>query len=233
MRKVKKCIGIGLLFLLSFIQVYAFPNNDQAERIFPSYSGMSGQVAGKNINIRKYPDIYAETIGVVHSGPVKVIGKNHEWYKIKINNTEGWIYNQYVRVKDEEIIPYAKVLGEEIVEYGMQFIGTPYVWGGSNLKHGVDCSGFTQEVYKAFDIDISRVSYMQANDGKIIPLKELMVGDLIFFDTTGKNDGSISHVGIYVGDKKFIHSDGTRGVMISSLTSNYYSQKFVRGIRVL
>lgn len=233
MRKVKECIGIVFIFMLSFIQVYASPNDEQGARIFPNYSGMQGKVIGKNINIRKYPGLYADKIGVVQGDTVKVIGKNHEWYKIKINESEGWIYNQYVSVRDKDIIPYAKVLGEEIVDYGMQFIGTPYVWGGSNLRQGVDCSGFTQEVYKAFDIDISRVSYMQAKDGKVVALKDLMVGDLIFFDTTEKDNGSISHVGIYMGNKKFLHSDGTHGVMISSLTSPYYSKRFVRGIRVL
>ena len=134
---------------------------------------------------------------------------------------------------DECIIPYSKVLGEEIVEYGKLFIGTPYVWGGNDIRNGVDCSGLTKKVFEGFDINISRLSYTQVNDGRKVSKSELRPGDLVFFDTSGKNNGNISHVGIYAGNDLFLHADCTKGVTISSLSNAYYARNYVTGSRIL
>jgi len=221
---------VSLLFL-PIIQVYA--SDKLTHKIFPTYTGISGKIIGSAINIRKYPNIYADIIKRVDHKEVRVVGQNEEWYKITMNGQEGWVYKHYVAVDLPDLIPYSKILGQEIVDYGRQFIGTPYIWGGNDLKRGVDCSGLTKEIYKTFDIDISRVSYLQVRDGKRIPKSELMPGDLVFFDTSGKNRGNISHVGIYAGANRFLHADGTRGVMISSLSSPYYKRNYVAGARII
>jgi cell wall-associated NlpC family hydrolase len=231
MKNFRRCVFIASLLFLPIIQVYA--SDRSSNKIFPSYIGISGKIVGQDINIRKYPDIYANIVKQVDASAVKVIGQNNEWYKIAMGSGEGWVYKQYVQVARPELVPYSKILGEEIVDYGKQFIGTPYRWGGNDLKRGVDCSGLTKEIYKTFDIDISRVSYMQVKDGKRIPRSDLMPGDLVFFDTSGKNRGNISHVGIYAGANRFLHADGQRGVMISSLTSPYYKRNYVAGARVI
>ncbi|MGL4345965.1 MAG: NlpC/P60 family protein [Cellulosilyticaceae bacterium] len=201
--------------------------------IFPETVGMEGTVKGKQVNLRSYPDLQSQVVDRVGQTTLRVVGKHEDWYKVATFKNQGWVYKDYIQVSRPELIPYAKVQGEEIIEYGMQFLGTPYVWGGSNLKTGVDCSGFTQEVFDYFDIQISRVSYMQANDGQTIPKSELRCGDLVFFDTSGVNQGNISHVGIYMGDNQFIHSDSTRGVAISNLSSPYYTRNYVKGVRLL
>lgn len=231
MKNFRRCVFIVSLLFLPIIQVYA--SDKLSHNIFPTYTGMSGKIIGNNINIRMYPDIYANIIMRVNNKEVRVVGQNEEWYKVTMNNQEGWVYKQYVDVDLPELIPYSKILGEEIVDYGKQFIGTPYIWGGNDLKRGVDCSGLTKEIYKTFDIDISRVSYLQVSDGKRIPKSELMPGDLVFFDTSGRNRGNISHVGIYAGGNRFLHADGKRGVMISSLNSPYYTRNYVTGTRVI
>ena len=217
------------IYLSSICQVYGNPIQ---EGIFPTSSGLSAQIIGDRVNIRNYPGMDGKIIKNIDTTSVKVIGKNDKWYKVITDQQEGWIYSQYVAIDYPELIPYAKVKGEEIVAYSLQFIGTPYVWGGNDLKRGVDCSGFTQEVYDAFDISLSRVSYMQATDGQTVSRERLKSGDLIFFDTEGINNGQISHVGIYIGQDKFVHSDSTKGVMISSLKSNYYQRNYVKGVRV-
>lgn len=233
MKKLKMSVIIVGIFILSMMQVYADTKSNSKPNIFPASTGMVGMVAGTKVNIRTYPDICAPIIEQIGNTQVRVIGKNHEWYKIRLPLGEGWIYKKYVDIDHDELIPYSKVIGEQIVDYGKQFIGTPYVWGGNNLKKGVDCSGFTQQVYKTFNISISRVSYMQAREGKTIKKSQLIPGDLIFFDTHGVNRGNISHVGIYIGQDKFLHADATRGVMISSLNSNYYKRNYVKSIRVI
>lgn len=231
MRKLKRHILVIGLVLCTCLNVYAA--DSEGQNLFPKALGMTGEIQGEDVNIRNHPDVHADVIHKVSHRPIRVIGKNHEWYKVVTGEEEGWVYNQYVAVKHPDLIPYAKVKGEELIEYGLQFIGTPYVWGGNDLTDGVDCSGFTQQVFGAFDIDISRVSYMQATDGEEVSKNELRTGDLIFFDTTGINNGTISHVGIYIGEDKFIHSESSRGVTVSRLSSNYYTRNYVKAIRVI
>ena len=231
MRKLKMHMLIIGLVVCTYANVYAADHEGQ--NLFPKSLGMTGEIQGEDVHIRNHPDVHADVIYKVSHRPIQVIGKNHEWYKVMIEEEEGWVYNQYVEIEHADLIPYAKVKGEELIEYGLQFLGTPYVWGGNNLIGGVDCSGFTQQVFGAFDIDISRVSYMQAEDGEEISKDELRTGDLIFFDTTGINNGNISHVGIYMGDDKFIHSESSKGVTISHLSSNYYTRNYVKAIRVI
>lgn len=231
MKKYMRYGLIGVLFFLSLIQTEA--QTLPSPSIFPVSTGITGKVRGTQINLRQFPDTQARVTGYITQDEVKVIGQNNEWYNVKIGSRKGWIHKKYLEVARTDLVPYAKVLGEEIVDYGLQFIGTPYVWGGSNLQKGVDCSGFTQEVYKAFGVEISRVSYMQAEDGMTVSKQQLRTGDLVFFDTQGKNNGNISHVGIYMDDNQFIHSDGTNGVMVSNLNSPYYTRNYVKGVRIL
>lgn len=231
MRKLLKgvfCIG---LLSISLSPVYAASMHQ--EQIFPASTGVSGECKGENIRIRTYPDIYARVQDTVSDQEVHVVGQNEQWYKVTYLDKEGWVSKDYVEVDEEAFIPHSRVLGEEIVIYGKQFLGTPYVWGGNDLRTGVDCSGLTKELYETFDINISRVSYMQAEDGKTISKDELRPGDLVFFDTSGVNRGNISHVGMYIGGGKFLHADCTHGVMISSLSSNYYTQNYVSSSRIL
>ncbi len=231
MKALKRCVFLASFLFLTVIQVYAHEGSSQ--KIFPDSMGMIGEIKGKAINIRSYPNLYAKVVTQLNNSTVYILGQNSDWYKINLQGKEGWVYKKYVQVARSQNIPYSKVLGDEVVDYCKQFIGTPYVWGGSDLRRGVDCSGLTQEIYKTFDIDISRVSYMQALDGRRITKSELMPGDLVFFDTSGNNRGNISHVGIYVGNDKFVHADGTKGVMISSLNSTYYKKNYVASTRVL
>ena len=126
MRTLKRHILVMGFILCTCVNVYAA--NSGSQSLFPKSLGMTGEIVGKNVNIRNHPDVHADVIEKVSHKPVQVVGKNHEWYKVLTQNGEGWVYNTYVDVQREELIPYAKVKGEELVEYGLQFLGTPYVW---------------------------------------------------------------------------------------------------------
>lgn len=221
---------IGMVWMLT-VPLYAKASS--SNKIFPTYTGISALITGKSVNIRAYPDQYSQILQRVSNTRIYVVGQNNDWYKIMIGGEEGWVYKTLVEVSRPELVPYSKILGEEIVDYGKQFIGTPYVWGGNDLKRGVDCSGLTKEVYETFDIDLSRVSYMQANEGRKVKKEELKPGDLVFFDTSGVNNGNVSHVGIYVGDNQFLHADSTKGVMVSNLNSSYYKRNYVISTRII
>ncbi|NLP34165.1 MAG: SH3 domain-containing protein [Clostridiales bacterium] len=91
-------------------------------------------------------------------------------------------------------------LRNDIVSYALRFEGNPYVWGGTSLTKGADCSGFTQSVFKHFGIRIPRNSRSQASSGKRVSLDNMKKGDLIFYSKNGR----INHVAIYIGNGKVI-----------------------------
>lgn len=122
-------------------------------------------------------------------------------------------------------------MGGDIGDYAQQFLGTPYVWGGNDLKGGIDCSGLVQQVYKHFGIDLPRVTYDQIGEGAPVSMKGLRAGDLVFFDTSGNN--SPSHVGIYLGGGRMIHAPRPgRSVEVVDITKGYYMDKFLGGRRI-
>jgi len=108
-------------------------------------------------------------------------------------------------------------------------MGTPYVYGGTT-RHGVDCSAFTQAVYRSIDIDIPRRASRQAAAAQTISRSNLRYGDLVFFNTSGSG---ISHCGIYLGNGEFVHASSSRGVVRDLLSHPYYSSRFVQGGRFL
>lgn len=233
MKKLEKVliISFAIIFNVLIMQQDVF-GEDLAGNLFPASIGMKGMVSTSNVNVRTSPDLSASVLGLKSNTDVMVIGKYEEWYRIEDGRSQGWISSQYVSVQNSGYIPEVTMLGEQIVEYGKKFIGTPYVWGGSNLSRGVDCSGFTQEIYKNFDININRISNMQALSGRPVSKNDLKTGDLIFFDTNGINKGRISHVGVYAGDGEFIHSSSSRGISIAKLDNSYYKKNYVKSVRL-
>ncbi|RII32528.1 NlpC/P60 family protein [Clostridium chromiireducens] len=119
--------------------------------------------------------------------------------------------------------------GTEVVNYAYKFLGKPYVYGAAG-PNAFDCSGLTQFIYNKFGVNISRTTYTQVNEGIKVNRNELRAGDLVFFNT----EGSISHVGIYIGNGEFIHAPRSgKPVMVSSLSDGYYSQRYATARRIL
>lgn len=101
----------------------------------------------------------------------------------------------------------------KIVEYALRFEGNPYVWGGTSLTNGADCSGFIQTVFRDHGISIPRTSRTQAMGGRQISISEMKQGDLIFYD----KNGTINHVGIYIGNGKVITASSPKnGIRITN-----------------
>jgi cell wall-associated NlpC family hydrolase len=102
--------------------------------------------------------------------------------------------------------------GQQIVDYALQFVGNPYVWGGTSLTNGADCSGFTQSVFANFGISLSRTAAEQAG-GTSVAISDIQPGDLLFY-----SEGSgISHVAIYMGNGQIVHAaNANSGITISN-----------------
>ena len=107
-------------------------------------------------------------------------------------------------------------LRQQIVNYALQFVGNPYVYGGTSLTNGTDCSGFTQSVLANFGINISRTAGAQSQGGKSVDLSQLEPGDLLFY--SGSGDYGIGHVSMYIGNGQVVHaSSSTTGIIVSDV----------------
>lgn len=108
-----------------------------------------------------------------------------------------------------------EVNGQAVIDYALQFVGNDYVYGGTSLTNGTDCSGFTQKIYSNFGVEIPRTSYEQIHVGENIgvDLDNALPGDLLCFN---------GHVGIYMGDGKMVHADNKRnGINVNNV---YYDK---------
>ncbi|MDO4299495.1 MAG: C40 family peptidase, partial [Lachnospiraceae bacterium] len=102
--------------------------------------------------------------------------------------------------------------GQQIVNFAVQFVGNPYVWGGTSLTSGADCSGFTQSVFANFGIGIPRTAAAQSGSGTPVDLGSIQAGDLLFYN----GDSGIGHVTIYMGNGQVVHaSNPGTGIVIS------------------
>lgn len=114
---------------------------------------------------------------------------------------------------------------EELVKEASNWIGVPYNYGGMS-QEGTDCSGFVMQIFVACtDIALPRNSRAQHEFCEIIAKEDLIPGDLVFF-ATGSDINRVSHVGFYIGNGEMIHASSSRGVIISSLSQNYYTKRF-------
>ncbi|MEK6743670.1 MAG: NlpC/P60 family protein [Nitrospirota bacterium] len=110
-----------------------------------------------------------------------------------------------------------------------RLIGTPYRFGGDS-ERGIDCSAFTRRVYRSQNVELPRNSREQARVSSSVAYSSVRTGDLIFFDTS--INGSISHVGVFLGGGTFAHASSSKGVTKSSLKEKYYVKRFVKGGRI-
>ena len=148
--------------------------------------------------------------------------ERHEAFGENIGETPGVV--QLVDPEDNRVFYYTVTstkeisvsdsIGRTMVEFASQFLGNPYVWGGTSLTNGADCSGFVQGIYSQFGYSIPRTSGEQAQVGMKIPVSEARIGDLIFY----ARNGVIYHVVMYTGEGKVIHASSTKtGIIVSGI----------------
>jgi len=188
------------------------------------------------LKLRKGPSTDSDIITVLGNGDAAdLITAGAEWHEVSYYGLTGYLSAEFSSIhtgtKPDNSIRNA------VVTYAQKFLGTKYVWGGTNLTGGVDCSGFVFAVYRDFGYKLNRSSRDMINSGTRISKAELLPGDLVFFDTTNAtNQNYISHVGIYIGGGQFIHSSSssrTPYVTISSLSEAYYTTRYVSACRIL
>lgn len=151
---------------------------------------------------------------------------NDDWWKILYNGKEAYVSSSYVEEKNTIKISPTDEYRASIVNYALQFVGSAYVYGGSNPETGMDCSGFTSYVLKqAAGIDITRSTQTQAQQGVEIDISQIRPGDLVFY---GAGRDSINHVSLYIGDGKIVHAaNGLMGVCVMPWWERSYWVKIV------
>lgn len=118
----------------------------------------------------------------------------------------------------------------QVVKAGFEMLGVRYKYGGSSKKSGFDCSGLVKELFSRVDIELPRSSREQFRQGEKVDRDELEAGDLVFFSSGGKQP---SHVGIYIGDNKFLHAARkARQVIISDLNKIWYNMRYIGARRI-
>lgn len=214
------------------------------------------------VNIRSAPSTDSRRLTIVDRWTkVQVLGRQGDWSRIRLQSgTVGWVLSQYLSPtkppqtrqvatrsstqkpalraakspstsKTRSASKPAAVSGGQPapVRRALRYLGTRYRYGGSSSR-GFDCSGFTAYVYRQYGINLPHNSAAQYRVGKPVRRSELRPGDLVFFRTRGRR---ISHVGIYIGNGKFVHASSARGrVRVDTLNSGYYRQRYAGARRI-
>lgn len=201
---------------------------EEAEQLAVENAKLRLTVSAERLNVREAPGLNAAVFTQIVSGERYDVAEVLEgWYKIDFGMGDdgaevvGYVSQDYAwsgYYLDEAVnFQMSDQVSEQrrgIVEFALQYLGGAYVWGGTELGVGVDCSGFMLRVFEHFGVRLSRNSYTQINDGYEISKEQLRPGDLVFFRTRG--DGNISHVGLYIGSGMMIHAaDPARGIILS------------------
>ncbi len=178
------------------------------------------------LKVRTAPSLNGNVITLIpEDEELEVLEDTGEWVKIAIDDEEGFISKEFVDIAEEldKAVTLTELkMGEgvsdtrvSLVSFAKKFVGNPYVWGGTSLEHGADCSGFVMSVFKNYGISLPHSSRAQAGCGTGISLSEAKPGDLVFYG----NGSTINHVAIYIGGGQVVHASSARtGIKISNAT---------------
>ncbi|NOV04643.1 C40 family peptidase [Paenibacillus planticolens] len=190
-------------------------------------------VNSKRISMESSPTVYQGNTYVPLRFITETFGSPIEWNEanqIAIVDVDGkshkpaWIAPP--PAPKAAAAPVVPSVTEQIIQTANAYMGVPYVWGGTT-PNGFDCSGFVRFVYQAKGIDLPRTSAeMHSEAGTRVT--DLKIGDLVFFASK-----TVNHVGIYLGNDQFISATTSRGVAVDSLSSSYWSARYVGAKRVL
>ena len=217
----------------------------EAEKLADENKSQVAEVTTETLRVRAAADINSDVITLVPQGEkLNVIEETDGWLKVSTDEGEGYISADYADVEavyqvaesiEEEQQRLAEEAAEaeakaeadtynrrvEVVNYAMQFLGNPYVWGGTSLTNGIDCSGFTMQVYAHIGYSLPHYDVSQRSCGTAVDsLADALPGDLVFYS---------GHVAIYCGGGQVVHASNPRdGIKVSN--ANYRSIVCIRRI---
>lgn len=182
-------------------------------------------VSADGLKVRTAPDLEAEVVNMVAYGEeLEVVEELDGWVKVLYDGQETYVNAEYVTVGEDlkTALNMSEFLFGEgvsdvrvsLCEYAKQFLGNPYVWGGTSLTKGADCSGYVLSIFGKYGYSLPHSSRAQANMGTKVSLAEAKPGDLVFYSKGGR----INHVAIYIGGGQVIHASSPKyGIRITSV----------------
>ena len=209
---------------------------DEAKTIAEEVKTSMATVNTTTLKVRTAPSLNGNVITLIPEGEeLEVIEDTGEWVKIAIDDEEGFISKEFVDIAvelDKAVTLTELKMGEgvsdtrvSLVTFAKKFVGNPYVWGGTSLENGADCSGFVLSVFKNYGVSLPHSSRAQAGYGTGISLSEAKPGDLVLYG----NGSTINHVAIYIGGGQVVHASSARtGIKISN--ASYRTPLAVRRI---
>lgn len=219
---------VSLEFLLTGV-----PAKRRAEELATTMA----RVNTDSLKVRAEANTESEVITLVPNGEeLEVADVEGDWVRIYLDDEEAFVSAEYVEVSAElgtaitmtELL-YGQGVSDvrvDLCQYAKEFLGNPYVWGGTSLTKGADCSGYVLSIFKKYGISLPHSSVAQAGSGTTIQVSEAQPGDLIFYG----NGRSINHVAIYIGGGQVIHASNPKtGIRISNVS--YRSP--VKAVRIL
>ncbi|MCI9035843.1 MAG: SH3 domain-containing protein [Lachnospiraceae bacterium] len=198
-------------------------------------ASMIAVVNTQTLKVREEPNTESVVITLIpQEEELEVVEvMDNGWIKFLLDDEEAYVSGEFVDVEErlEKAVTLTELLyGQgvsdvrvDLVQYAKQFVGNPYVWGGTSLTKGADCSGFTLSIFQKYGVTLPHHAASQAQLGTKISLSEAQPGDLVFYAKNGR----INHVAIYIGGGQVIHASSPKtGIKISSV--NYRSPAGVR-----
>ena len=196
---------------------------DEAVKLAMEDAKLRAAVNTEALNVRKGPSVESEVLTQITTNErYEVLEVLDGWVKISLSSYEvAYVAAEYVEVGYSlveaikfEPVSEATLFRQNVVNYALQFLGNPYVWGGTSLTRGADCSGFVQSVLANYGIWVPRVSRQQAGAGVAVNSQTLKPGDLVFYGT----GGVVNHVAMYIGNGQIVHAiSESRGIGITSM----------------
>lgn len=212
---------------------------DEAEKLAEKVGMQTATVNTTTLKVREEASTESTVLTLIPiEEELEVLEELDDWVKVVVDEDEGFVSKEFVDLsyelkkavfnKELEVDSSSGVtsIRAEMVSFAKKFVGNRYVWGGTSLTNGADCSGFVMSIYKNFGYSISRTSRAQAGNGTTINVSSVKPGDLVFYS----NGGGINHVAMSIGNGQVVHASNARsGIKIS----NMYYRTPVKAVRII
>ena len=212
------------IFSLVFLFIFGTAITTTPKKEVKAAEGYSGKIFRHWTRLRTGKSKKAKVLKTLKVGTaVTVYGTSGSWRKVSVAGKTGYVPKQYVYVgtKAPSLTGSTYEKGQTVAEFAQRFVGNPYVWGGTDLNRGADCSGFIGSIYRSFGYKLPRSSSELRSAGRKVSYSQKQPGDIICYN---------GHVAMYIGNGKIVHASSRKTGIKISQRANYRSIVCVRRI---
>lgn len=212
------------IFSLVFLFIFSTTLTTATKKEVKAAEGYSGKIFRHWTRLRTGKSKKAKVLKTLKVGTaVTVYGTSGSWRKVSVAGKTGYVPKQYVYVgtKAPSLTGSTYEKGQTVAEFAQRFVGNPYVWGGTDLNRGADCSGFIGSIYRSFGYKLPRSSSELRSAGRKVSYSQKQPGDIICYN---------GHVAMYIGNGKIVHASSRKTGIKISQRANYRSIVCVRRI---